>query len=125
MEIDSDYDEYMEPIRSIQVSVQWSREQGKYAGIYIVYHNDVFIGVVGIVWVGQYPEIEVGIAKEERGNHYSSKLVSEYVSYVFDAYKEYNQIIAYIQKENVYSIRNFLAAGFTKYGEFSYVKKRY
>lgn len=124
-EIDSDYDTYMEPFWSLENSVKYSNKQGRYSAVYFAYIGDTLIGMIGTIWVYDFPELVVSILPSKRGNHYSRTLVKEYVDYIFKTYKDYMSIYAHIHDENIHSIENIIASGFEEYGQMLYVKKRY
>lgn len=123
-ESDKDYGEYMEPFWSLEYSIDYARKNGRYSNVYFAFKGNILVGMIGTIWVSDYPELVIGILKEHRGHHYSRVLIEEYTNYLFDTYKEYERIYAYIEKSNIHSKENVLAAGFTSLNEFQYVKKR-
>lgn len=124
-EKDKDYHTYMEPFWSLENSVNYDIKQGKYAAIYFAYVDSELVGVVGLIWIMGIPELLMGILPEKRGRHYSRMLVEEYTKYVFDTYREYNELYAHVHDENTHSVENILAAGFTPLNDCMYYKKRY
>lgn len=125
LENDKDYDEYMEPFWSLENSVNYHSKEGKYTAVYLAFIDSELIGMVGIIWVYDFPELVVSILPDKRGNHYSSVLLKEYTDYVFENYKEYTKLYAFVHDENTHSINNVKKAGFKFYNENLYVKGRY
>lgn len=124
-ESDDDFCEYVGEFWDLASSVNHSKEEGKYSEIYFAYIDDILIGMVGLIWIMDIPELVIGILPDKRGNHYSNVLYQEYTNYVFTSYKEYQEIYAYIHSENIHSVENALMAGFKRLDETMYVKKRY
>lgn len=123
-EDDEDYNAYMEPFWSFENSVNYDRKNGRYASIYFAYHDGMLVGMVGLIWIFDFPELVIGILKEHRGHHYSKLLYREYAEYVLKTYQEYKALYVSIQPENIHSVENALAVGFKQIDEYKYVKRR-
>lgn len=123
-ENDKDYLEYMEPFWSLENSINYDRKNDRYAAVYFAYIGEVLVGMVGLIWVFDLPELIIGILKEYRGNHYSRYLCQEYADYILEAYQEYEALYASIHPDNTHSIENILVAGFKQIDETRYVKRR-
>lgn len=124
-ESDEDFSEYVGEFWDLMDTVNYAKKIGRYSDIYLAYIGDKLVGMVGLLWILDLPELVVGILPEMRGNHYSSKLLKEYTKYVFDSYQDYCSIYAYIHSENIHSQENALSAGLNQLDEHLYIIKRY
>lgn len=123
-ESDKDFNTYAEEFWSLLSNVNYAKKQGKYSEIYFAYIDEKIVGMIGLIWVLGSPELVMGILPEMRGNHYSSVLLREYTNYVLETYKEYNELYAYVNPNNVHSQENVEMAGFIRLNEEMYIKTR-
>lgn len=123
-ESDDDFCTYVGEFWDLSSTVNYAKKQGKYSELYFAYVDNELVGMVGLIWIMDLPELVIGILPEMRGHHHSSVLYREYTQYVLDSYQEYNEIYAHIWPENTYSQVNAEMAGFKRLDEKMYVKRR-
>lgn len=123
-ESDDDFCTYVGEFWSLASTANYAKKKGRYSEIYFSYIDDEIVGMVGLIWINDLPELVIGILPEMRGHHYSSILYREYTQYVLDSYQEFNEIYAHIYPDNVYSQMNAEMAGLIQINEKMYVKRR-
>ncbi len=124
-ESDESFCTYAGEFWDLNSTVKYAKKQGRYSELYFAYIDGLLVGMVGLLWILELPELVVGILPEMRGNHYSSKLLKEYTKYVFDSYQDYHSIYGHIHSENIHSRENALLAGLKQLDEHLYIIKRY
>lgn len=91
---------------------------------YIAYYNDYPIGYISLSYMKNSYQLSIGILPAYRGQNMAALLTDEFSEYLFDNYKEINDISLEINTKNIGSIKSAILASYQQVGETTYKRSR-